>query len=59
MRRFTEQITAVKLREDGLVVLVGDKMGKIELIELKQKLIFIRSAITIKIGHICIPATIY
>ena len=38
MRRFTEQITAVKLREDGLVVLVGDKMGKIELIELKQKL---------------------
>lgn len=39
LSRFEDQITAVKLREDGQVVLAGDKLGNIELIELKQKLV--------------------
>ena len=38
LRRFTEQVTAIKLREDGNVLLAGDKLGKIELVELKQKI---------------------
>jgi WD40 repeat protein len=36
--KFTEVVTACKLREDGSVVLAGDKSGKIELVEIKQKL---------------------
>jgi len=35
IRRFTEEVTAIKLREDGALLLAGDKLGKIELIELK------------------------
>jgi|TARA_B110000285_G_C15043557_1_gene573073 hypothetical protein len=38
LRRFTETVTAVKLREDGQVIVAGDRMGKIELIEIKQKI---------------------
>lgn len=34
LRRFTEVVTALKLREDGSVFLAGDKLGKIELVEL-------------------------
>ena len=39
LTRFNEQVTAIKLREDGQVILVGDRLGKIELIELKQKMV--------------------
>lgn len=38
IRKFKETVTAVKLREDGQVFLAGDKMGRIELVEIKQKL---------------------
>ena len=31
-------MTAVKLREDGQILLAGDKLGKIEMIELNQKI---------------------
>ena len=37
LRRFTEQVTAIKLRDDGQVMLVGDKAGQIQLIELNNK----------------------
>ena len=42
LSRFEDMITAVKLREDGQVVVAGDKLGTIELIELKQKLVLRR-----------------
>lgn len=35
LRRFQETVTAIKLREDGQVIVAGDKMGRIELIEIK------------------------
>lgn len=35
LTRFNDQVTAIKLREDGQVILTGDRLGKIELIELK------------------------
>ena len=38
MTKFTEEITFVKVRADGQVMLVGDKMGHIELIELNNRL---------------------
>ena len=38
LRRFTEMVTAIKLREDGQILLAGDKLGKIEMIELNQKI---------------------
>ena len=38
MRRFTEAITSIKLRDDGAVLLVGDKAGQITLVELQNKL---------------------
>jgi len=34
LRRFTEVVTAIKLREDGQILLAGDKLGKIEMVEL-------------------------
>jgi len=36
--KFTETVTAVKMREDGGIILAGDKQGRIELVELKQRL---------------------
>lgn len=39
LSRFADQVTAVKLREDGQVILAGDKLGTIQLLELKQKLV--------------------
>ena len=36
--KFTEHITSLKLRDDGKLILVGDKSGKIELVELQQKM---------------------
>jgi WD40 repeat protein len=37
--KFMEEITFVQLREDGQTMLVGDKNGKIDLMELKNKVI--------------------
>jgi hypothetical protein len=33
--KFTDLVTACKLREDGAVVLAGDKVGRIEMVEIK------------------------
>jgi hypothetical protein len=36
--KYTETVTAIKLREDGQVVLSGDRQGNIQLYEIKKRL---------------------
>ena len=38
LSRFDDAVTAIKLREDGQVILAGDKLGTIQLYELNQKI---------------------
>lgn len=37
--KFKDEVTIVKLREDGQVILVGDKNGLLQLMELKNKVV--------------------
>lgn len=39
IRKFDDLVTAVKLRKDGQIVLCGDKLGKVQLIQIKSKLV--------------------
>ena len=36
--KFSDAVTALKVREDGGVILTGDKLGEIQLIELQNRM---------------------